>query len=401
MRTPVPPPPGRGRSGRASGAAAAGRALPGGGGIGRPDGESGRPGGGGIGRPDGEVGAGRRPAGRRRDRGGTWRGAHGSLGAGRGHVDRSVLTRSRASRGPHPLAAVRRAARAALRRRAAQAPAGGLRRRGLGRAAGAHGLGMRSGSGAGAGRGRSGHHRLWRRLLHRRARWPARPRRAPALGFGLGLGRDRRLGALAGRRLLGRRSAGGPRPVPPRPVPPRQPPSWPPRLLGRRLLLGLGLLGLLVASQAVTVGATADHVGVGLVERRRVALHGHAEHDHRGPRPPGWSFPSSLASSCTRRFFATPSFNLSRDVSRHPNSLQLARAAGIASRPVGATLLRTPCGAAPVEAVPGGGHSHAPRPGAVRLTIAWPSASSAQRTSSLCGRAAGIRRTCAQDASRV
>ena len=47
-------------------------------------------------------------------------------------------------------------------------------------------------------------------------------------------------------------------------------------LLGR-LLRRLGLFGLLVPGQAVTDSATADHVGVRLVERRRMALHGHAE----------------------------------------------------------------------------------------------------------------------------
>jgi hypothetical protein len=52
------------------------------------------------------------------------------------------------------------------------------------------------------------------------------------------------------------------------------------RGLGRRLarrLLRLRLFRLLVASQALTNRAPADHVGVGLVERGRVALHGHAE----------------------------------------------------------------------------------------------------------------------------
>ena len=80
--------------------AAAGRALPGGGGIGRPDGESGRPGGGGIGRPEGEVGRAGAPAGTGAGRGAVRTGASARAG---GHLDGSVLARRRPSCRPHPL----------------------------------------------------------------------------------------------------------------------------------------------------------------------------------------------------------------------------------------------------------------------------------------------------------
>jgi hypothetical protein len=50
------------------------------------------------------------------------------------------------------------------------------------------------------------------------------------------------------------------------------------RLLGRDLLDRLSrLFGLLVSGEAVADGAAPHHVGVRLVQRRRVALHWHAK----------------------------------------------------------------------------------------------------------------------------
>src|SRR5204862_1815750 len=49
--------------------------------------------------------------------------------------------------------------------------------------------------------------------------------------------------------------------------------------LGRRLLHRLGLFGLLVADQAVTLRATTDAIGLSLLDRRGMALHPDPERD--------------------------------------------------------------------------------------------------------------------------
>ena len=229
--------------------AAGGRALPGGGGIGRPDGDSGRPGGGGMGRPVGDIGRAGAPA-----------GAPAGTGAGRATGAASARRRARPGTSigrcspgvgrPEEITRSAETGRGAGLCRAAADAARARRRRGRG--------GRRRGAA-------SGSRRRARRLARRRrlparpvpagdldrrlGRRSARPRRAASTAAGVarrsagGVVDGDRLGGSTGRRLLGgsaaRRSAGlgggllggG--------------------LLGR-LLLRLGLLGLLVAGQPVT-----------------------------------------------------------------------------------------------------------------------------------------------------
>ena len=85
-----PGPPERGPPGPPDGRGPDGRALPGGGGIGRPDGDSGRPGAAGSAGPDGDIGRDRRRAGRHRGRARRLAGDRG-VGASRRDLDRTVL----------------------------------------------------------------------------------------------------------------------------------------------------------------------------------------------------------------------------------------------------------------------------------------------------------------------
>ena len=284
------------------------RAWPGGGGIGRPLGDSGRPGGGGTGRPVGETGRSERAAGARTSPvarsvraagraasrlGGASTGGRGAPGVGR---PLEMTPRSTPRQGP--VRTRRTPGRARVRRRVDDFGLGffdrgcGWRRLGLDRCRGLGGharlpVGGRGGRRLRLGRCRRLDRGVGRCLdsgLGRDGRFGHLDRLGGAGGRGFGRcddvgfrdGRDGHLGRrgldvggddggdLGRGRVVGdrgdrRRLGGG--------------------LLGWSLLRRLGLLGLFGPGETIAYGAPAHHVGVRLVERRRVALHGHTEFD--------------------------------------------------------------------------------------------------------------------------
>ena len=262
-----------------------GRALPGGGGIGRPDGDSGRPGGGGIGLPVGDSG--------RAGRGGALAGALAAAptvagagrdgsrraGTGTGGLDRSRRGGRVGRRAPDEMT---RSAWATSAGRAAT----GRRCLGDDYLGGERGASTRGAGGAGSGRDRALPSDLGGRgrRLDAATRSGSSDRSRPARGVGarplrpLAAAGSAGVGAgassVGGDRRRGRWPCRRPWPCPWRR--PRRRGLLGGRLLGR-LLRRLRLLGLLVAGETVANGAAPDHVGVRLVERRRVALHRHAE----------------------------------------------------------------------------------------------------------------------------
>ena len=448
MRGPPGPPDGRGPEGRA---------LPGGGGIGRPDGESGRPGGGGIGRPDGDIGRPGAPAGAPAGTG-SGRGAWRATGASARAAGTSSGRCSPGTGRPDEIDAVARAGRGALtgrcrcRGRRARGLLAGRRRAGrAGRGSGRplrHGgrrLGRRDRRGGRTlggrrsrrrGRRRSGGSRRRQRRraggsagagARRAAQGPAPRRRvrAPALAAA-----SRPAAALAARRPArerrgrgrlgggrGRRSAGG-----------RDRRSSAPRAPARRLGLlgGLGsaafgpgpsarsvrrrapprfLAAAFFAGAFSTLGSSgcSSRVSPSRTARRRTMSEYASLSDDEWlftgtPRTPQRSttswfvIPSSLASSCSRMFFATSSFNLSR---RHVlirarlgpwAELATQLGEGVRTdRPAPCPLERL-AAHGELEASRPGMHSQAPRPGPERSTTARPSAVRTQRTRAACGR---------------
>ena len=148
------------------------------------------------------------------------------------------------------------------------------------------------------------------------------------------------------------------------------------------LLDRLGLFGLLVAGQTVTHGTATDHVGVGLVERRRVALHRHAERARRDPSPrrsssraPWPARALSCSSPCVLSSY------LSTSLSARSSSSSAAMLTGCRNALSKPRRFRAIC-----KHCTAGLHNQAPRPGAVRLLTMRPSAPRATRTRAACGR---------------